>query len=77
MVINKQEVAKTILKPEPNFGGITLKEKLERFYYAYNKSLVFEDGMSFSEWDSQDNNSENDFSATRPNKKWSLLQSKT
>lgn len=56
-------------------SGSNLKEKLERFYYAYNKSLVIDDGMNFSDCDSEDNEDEGPVSKRTGNQKWSLLQS--
>lgn len=58
-----------------NFSVNTLKEKLERFYYAYNKSLVVEDGMNFSECDSQEDEDDELISRRTGKQKWSLLQS--
>ena len=50
-----------------------MKEKLDRFYNAYNKSLVIDDGMNFS--DNEEEEEEEKYLNRRPSRRWSLLQS--
>lgn len=55
--------------------GNSLKDKLEHFYYAYNKSLFLDDGMNFSEEEADEDMPSQE--PIRPSTKWSLLQSKS
>jgi hypothetical protein len=71
-------IKRASMHEQSSYALNSLKDKLEHFYYAYNKSLVFEDGMNFSE-DEIDEEETDTPSAGDKSKgkqsKWTLLQS--
>lgn len=70
---------KVAMHEKSSYALNSLKDKLEHFYYAYNKSLMFEDGMNFSEdeLEEEDTDTPSAGDNTRgKTSKWTLLQSK-
>lgn len=53
-----------------------MKDKLNHFYLSYNKSLLLEDCMNFSDNKSVSSNSSSAGKTFKASKKWQVLQSK-